>query len=166
MRYHCYGCGKSVTSELPEDSVIRAVLACPECIEANEDLVESLTKQNAYKDVLLKAQGERIKKRFTPVEKEQLVEMANAALKGLPESHCFVGVFDDKPLDASRVEFLMQLGFSILSDKKIMIPIPMGAMMPVKLAAVADEIVWFDPNNLKTLELGIRRVLEQWGKEA
>jgi len=33
MRYHCYGCNKSVTSELPEDSVIRALLLCPECIE-------------------------------------------------------------------------------------------------------------------------------------
>lgn len=34
MRYHCYTCGKSVSSELPGDSVIRAVLVCPECIEA------------------------------------------------------------------------------------------------------------------------------------
>jgi hypothetical protein len=34
MRYYCYFCGKSVTSELLDDSVIRAVLICPECIEA------------------------------------------------------------------------------------------------------------------------------------
>jgi len=33
MRYHCHMCQKSVTSELPPDSVIRAVLICPECIE-------------------------------------------------------------------------------------------------------------------------------------
>lgn len=32
MRYHCQLCGKSVTSELPDDSVIRAILICPECI--------------------------------------------------------------------------------------------------------------------------------------
>ena len=32
MRYPCYICRKSVTSELPYDSVIRAVLVCPECI--------------------------------------------------------------------------------------------------------------------------------------
>jgi hypothetical protein len=35
MRYFCWCCHKSVTSELPEDSVIRALLVCPECIEAN-----------------------------------------------------------------------------------------------------------------------------------
>ena len=34
MRYPCWFCGKSVTSELPDDSVIRALLVCPECIEA------------------------------------------------------------------------------------------------------------------------------------
>jgi len=36
MRYWCYICKKSVTTELPEDSVIRAVLICPECIEAGK----------------------------------------------------------------------------------------------------------------------------------
>jgi len=36
MRYFCYICGKSVTSELPDDSVIRAILVCPECIEAKK----------------------------------------------------------------------------------------------------------------------------------
>jgi DNA-directed RNA polymerase subunit RPC12/RpoP len=36
MRYFCYFCGKSVSSELPDDSVIRALLVCPECIEKGE----------------------------------------------------------------------------------------------------------------------------------
>jgi len=36
MRYPCYICGKSVTSELPDDSIIRAILVCPECIEAKK----------------------------------------------------------------------------------------------------------------------------------
>ena len=34
MRYRCNLCGKSVTSELPDDSIIRALLVCPECMEA------------------------------------------------------------------------------------------------------------------------------------
>jgi len=38
MRYPCYFCGKSVTSELPDESVIRALLICPECIEAKRIL--------------------------------------------------------------------------------------------------------------------------------
>jgi hypothetical protein len=33
MRYGCWCCHKSVSSELPDDSIIRAVLVCPECIE-------------------------------------------------------------------------------------------------------------------------------------
>ena len=34
MRYRCWFCEKSVTSELPEDAVVRALCVCPECIEA------------------------------------------------------------------------------------------------------------------------------------
>jgi hypothetical protein len=34
MRYRCWFCKKSVTSELPEESIIRAMLICPECIQA------------------------------------------------------------------------------------------------------------------------------------
>ena len=40
MRYYCYFCGKSVTSEVPDDTVIRAVLVCPECIEAGRIVVK------------------------------------------------------------------------------------------------------------------------------
>jgi len=32
MRYYCQYCHKSVSSELPDDSVIRATLICPECL--------------------------------------------------------------------------------------------------------------------------------------
>jgi len=37
MRLPCYGCGKSVSSEVPEDTVVRAALFCPECIEIMVD---------------------------------------------------------------------------------------------------------------------------------
>jgi len=39
MRYHCHFCHKSVTSELPLDTTIRALLVCPECIEANRIII-------------------------------------------------------------------------------------------------------------------------------
>lgn len=46
MRYGCYHCGKSVTSELPDDSVIRAVLICPECIgRAEGDTPETVAEK-------------------------------------------------------------------------------------------------------------------------
>lgn len=44
MRYYCYTCGKSVTSELPSDSVIRAILVCPECIGDNKVVVSKNIK--------------------------------------------------------------------------------------------------------------------------
>ena len=42
MRYHCGCCGKSVSSELPNDSIIRAFLVCPECIGAERILFPEL----------------------------------------------------------------------------------------------------------------------------
>lgn len=36
MRLHCYFCHKSVSNEVPEETVVRAALVCPECIEAGK----------------------------------------------------------------------------------------------------------------------------------
>jgi len=33
MRLFCWCCHKSVSNELPDDTVLRAVAICPECIE-------------------------------------------------------------------------------------------------------------------------------------
>jgi DNA-directed RNA polymerase subunit RPC12/RpoP len=33
MRLRCFDCGKSVTTELPDKTIIRAYVQCPECIE-------------------------------------------------------------------------------------------------------------------------------------
>lgn len=37
MRLFCFDCGKSVSSEIPDDVIIRAIATCPECIEKNKD---------------------------------------------------------------------------------------------------------------------------------
>ena len=34
MRLQCYFCSKSVSNELPEETVVRGLLICPECVEA------------------------------------------------------------------------------------------------------------------------------------
>lgn len=67
MRYHCGCCGKCVTSSLPEDSVIRAFLVCPECI-GNEkiifpEIVESSPEDKPAKEVLIspRIQGQSTK---------------------------------------------------------------------------------------------------------
>lgn len=33
MRIGCMNCGKSVSSEVPEGTIVRAWVECPECIE-------------------------------------------------------------------------------------------------------------------------------------
>lgn len=33
MRLRCGKCGKSVSNEVPDDTIVRAWLECPECIE-------------------------------------------------------------------------------------------------------------------------------------
>jgi hypothetical protein len=32
MRLICFGCGKPVSSPVPDETIVRAVLYCPECI--------------------------------------------------------------------------------------------------------------------------------------
>jgi hypothetical protein len=38
MRIWCMNCGKSVSTEVPEGTIIRAWVECPECIEADPAL--------------------------------------------------------------------------------------------------------------------------------
>lgn len=33
MRLRCYNCTKSVSNEVPDDTTVRALILCPECIE-------------------------------------------------------------------------------------------------------------------------------------
>jgi hypothetical protein len=34
MRLHCWFCRKSVSNEMPDEIIVRAVCICPECIPA------------------------------------------------------------------------------------------------------------------------------------
>jgi len=36
MRLYCWFCHKSVSNEVPDETVLRAVVVCPECIEAKK----------------------------------------------------------------------------------------------------------------------------------
>ena len=37
-RLHCLNCGKSVSTPVPKDTIVRAWIQCPECIEKYEGL--------------------------------------------------------------------------------------------------------------------------------
>lgn len=47
MRIFCFYCGKCVSTELPDDTIVRAINVCPECIPIiiRDDFPE-LTKEN------------------------------------------------------------------------------------------------------------------------
>jgi DNA-directed RNA polymerase subunit RPC12/RpoP len=42
MRVFCIECGKSVSSELPAKTIVRAVCICPECIERKDAAQQSV----------------------------------------------------------------------------------------------------------------------------
>ena len=51
MRLLCYNCHKSVSNEVPEDTIVRALLLCPECIdlwaaEGKLDLNKEIEEEN------------------------------------------------------------------------------------------------------------------------
>jgi len=41
MRLFCIECGKSVSSELPAKTIVRAICICPECIERKDAAQQS-----------------------------------------------------------------------------------------------------------------------------
>ena len=89
--------------------------------------------------------------KFTAKEKSDLETWARRAIHGLQESDVFIGILDDSPLDAARIEFTLQLGYAVLHTKMIFISVPHGVEVPPKLAAVADAIVRYtfgDPASL------------------
>jgi hypothetical protein len=47
MRLYCYFCGKSVSNEVPDDTIVRACLECPECIEAHGETIKKIMEMDA-----------------------------------------------------------------------------------------------------------------------
>ena len=96
-------------------------------------------------------------------ERRQLKAWTTRALHGLDESSVFIGILDDSPMNVTRIEFTLQLGHSVLNEKLIVIPVPHGVEVPRKLAAVADRIVRYDPQDLATLQGEITKALTELG---
>jgi hypothetical protein len=98
-------------------------------------------------------------------QRRELLDWAGRALKGLDESHVFVGILDNKSLSVARVEFLIQVGHAIMNDKTLVFPVPHGVELPKKLEAVADAIIRYNPDDLQTLELGLEKWFTESGKK-
>ncbi len=46
-RIHCDNCGKSVSTPVPKDTLVRAWVQCPECIEKGEGLEAAVMQARA-----------------------------------------------------------------------------------------------------------------------
>lgn len=44
MRLACFSCGKSVSTEVADETIVRAVLTCPECYEKEAHVEERMLK--------------------------------------------------------------------------------------------------------------------------
>ncbi|MFA7254025.1 MAG: hypothetical protein WC107_05740 [Patescibacteria group bacterium] len=72
MRLLCFSCGKSVTNELPNDTILRAIATCPECLlkdtdDALQQQVSALTEQLA--DAEQKLDGYKLMMQSETLEK-------------------------------------------------------------------------------------------------
>ena len=100
---------------------------------------------------------------MTNSEKKHLVSWARRAMHGLDDSACFVGILDDHPMTAARVEFTLQVGHCVLTGKPIIIPVPFNVEVPEKLRLVADRIVRYDPNRMESLTENLTVALTEMG---
>jgi hypothetical protein len=93
-----------------------------------------------------------------------LLAWGRRALRGLDESHVYVGVLNDHPLSAARVEFTLQLGHALLTEKPIILAVPQGRELPTKLRQIADRVVVYNPHDDGvSLTAGIAQALTEMG---
>jgi hypothetical protein len=101
--------------------------------------------------------------RLSKAERKQLVAWAKKALHPLDESSSMIGVLDGRALDVGRIEFTLQVGHCLLTGKPLILTVPHGFEIPPKLAAAAERIVRYDPNDPPSLQHALTPVLTELG---
>jgi hypothetical protein len=101
--------------------------------------------------------------KLTNKERREVKDWARRAVHGVDESAIYLGILDEGPLDEARIEFTLQLGHALLTDKPIILTVPYGVVLPVKLAAIADKVVRFDPANKESMVPGLTAALTELG---
>lgn len=97
-------------------------------------------------------------------KKFSLLKWAKQSIRGLDDSHVFVGILDDKhPMSEARVQFMLHIGYCIMTNKKIILTAPHGFEMPPKLEAIADRVVRYQGDNLESLKLSVEKALVELG---
>jgi hypothetical protein len=96
-------------------------------------------------------------------EKRGLVDWARRNVRGVDDAAVFVGITDDRPMDAARAEYTLQIGHALLTDKPIIIAAPHGWPLSSKLLRVADRVVRYDPGDVETMKPGMTQALAELG---
>lgn len=104
---------------------------------------------------------EPVADKLTKEQRRDMLKWGKRAVKGLDASHVFMGVMDEGPLDVARLEFTLQLGHALLTDKPIILAVPNGVKLPKKLAAIADEVAYYNPGNLESMEHSIKPAMKR-----
>ena len=97
------------------------------------------------------------------VSDKDLLAWGRRALRGLDKSAVYVGVLNDAPLSAARVEFTLQLGHALLTEKPIILTVPSGVRLPDKLRAIADRVVFYNPGDGSSVAAGVAQALTEMG---
>jgi hypothetical protein len=100
------------------------------------------------------------------VPDKDLLKWGRRALRGLDESAVYVGVLSDQPLSAARIEFTLQLGHALLTDKPIILTVPSGTQIPDKLRQIADRVVVYNHDDGASLTAGVAQALTEMGFKA
>ena len=102
-------------------------------------------------------------RRSADLNDRELVAWAKRTIHGLDTSEIFVGILNDGDLSAARVEFYLHVGYSLIMGKQILFAVPIGTVLDPKLEAVADRLIWYDPENLASLEAATVQALTELG---
>lgn len=98
-------------------------------------------------------------------ELKPFVAAATDCLTQLTGSACGLMVYDGRPDDKAPtfdwLMFMMQVGhFCLHAEKPLIFTVPHGVVVPPRLALIADAIVRYDPNDLASMEAGLKKAME------
>lgn len=93
-------------------------------------------------------------------DREAFLEWAEEAVGGLKTSAVMLALLDGEDTYA-RMEFALQIGHCILSEKPILVVAARGTRIPEKLRTVATVIVEYDPENFEAAQPALAAALRR-----
>jgi len=90
-----------------------------------------------------------------------LKDYARRVTRGQRDSHIFCQIWNDgiRTDPGSAPEVLVQLGYSLVLDKPIVVIAPQGSYVPTNLRRVACAVEFFDPHDEQSMKDATLRAL-------